>query len=765
MAVSDLVFTPSRSVAGAGTFDYSITPYFQGNYWVEIDIDGNGSYTDPVDRRIQQGADGSGAYETEFDGIDGEGNPIDECGQMRARIYYDRLGEIHVVQRDVEVRGGGIELIRQNGPGAPNDTIYWDDTQLDPNRQTTTPEPNGTAGIASTGGVHGWQRVAGAAPVSWGDARSIDDWTYVPITQGTGEIAIDGRCLSVTKTTDAISEAVQGDIATYTVSVANTGTGDYTEADPAIIVDDMTSLLDDATFNDDAVASDGSLTFADNKLTWTGPLPSGDTVTLTYSVTITNAGDHQMKNVVSVTPEQCLSGDARCTAITETPLPHIVPSKSSDPASGTTLAAGEELIYTLSFTNDGASAGPIDSTDDLTAVLDDADVTVEPVSDTSGITATRTGTSLRIIGDLAPNTTAHITYTVKVRGSSDRGDGQLRNILIPDDEVGGCTGTDCETQHKVGELDVWKTVDPASGTTVPAGEVLTYKLHFSNRGEAPMPVDHEDVLAGILDDADVTSAPVASDAALSASAITEGRFGVTGVLKPGQVVTVTYQVTVRADDARGDGVLANFLVPRGGDPVCDANNRTCTANPVGAVSVVKTSDPASGSAVTEGEQVTYTLTFMNTSPAGSSPAPVSFTDHMTDVLDDATFDGRPVSSAKSITASFADEKITINGELGQGETATVTYTVRVKSYVDQGNRRLGNVVAHTGMDPICVVGSKLCTQHDILSTTLSHTGGEGQMPIIVGATALFVLGSGAFVFARIRRRKTVQQLNNSTLLD
>lgn len=46
-------------------------------------------------------------------------------------------------------------------------------------------------------------------------------------------------------------------------------------------------------------------------------------------------------------------------------------------------------------------------------------------------------------------------------------------------------------------------------------------------------VDYTDLLAVVLDDADVTSAPVSSDPALTTSAITNGAFTITGALAAG----------------------------------------------------------------------------------------------------------------------------------------------------------------------------------------------------------------------------------------
>ena len=47
------------------------------------------------------------------------------------------------------------------------------------------------------------------------------------------------RRLRVTKTSDATAATRQGDTVTYTVTAENLGTGDYTAAEPAVVVDDL----------------------------------------------------------------------------------------------------------------------------------------------------------------------------------------------------------------------------------------------------------------------------------------------------------------------------------------------------------------------------------------------------------------------------------------------------------------------------------------------------------------------------------------------
>src|SRR5699024_2011036 len=55
LEVTDLTFTPAATGAAAGTFRYSLNTRFTGGYYLQVDVDGNGSYTDAVDRSIPLG--------------------------------------------------------------------------------------------------------------------------------------------------------------------------------------------------------------------------------------------------------------------------------------------------------------------------------------------------------------------------------------------------------------------------------------------------------------------------------------------------------------------------------------------------------------------------------------------------------------------------------------------------------------------------------------------------------------------------------------
>ena len=569
--------------------------------------------------------------------------------------------------------------------------------------------------------------------------------------------------LSVSK--DSTPEAVNiGDTVNYTITLTNDGQVDYSDTNPASWSDDLAGVLDDATWNDDAAASSGEVTLDGSNLSWSGPLAVGDEVTVTYSVTVTSSGDNVLENTVC-TPANG-TDDAECDTTT-TNLPYVVADKVSDPANGENVNAGDVVTYTLSWTNTGQAAGIVDSTDDLTEVLDDATVTSEPVSSSDAVTVTRTDGTLRVVGPIAAGETVTVTYQVTVNPDGERGDNRLENVLVPDVP---CLEDGCAPPpvvHPVGELVTWKSVDPATNTTVREGDELTYTLHFENTGNGPVAVDREDVVSGVLDDADITSGPTASADSLSVSEIADGRFSITGELAAGANETVTYTVQVKATEDRGDDRLANFLVPNGEEPpeVCEpveGQLPNCTVNPVSDIQVSKSSDPESGTEVAPGDDVTYTLTFTNRSQnPDAAAADVDYTDHMVDVLDDADLTAGPTASDASLTATLTGDQIRIVGAVASGETVTVTYTVTVKDYADQGNGELGNVVAQTGDAPVCVPGSDLCTEHPAEDPPGGgNTPGEpgGKLPVtggelswmIAGLAALLLTAGGALM---IRRKK------------
>ncbi|MBN8425511.1 DUF11 domain-containing protein [Microbacterium esteraromaticum] len=605
--VQNLMFTQDGDSALAGAFTYDLIN-FTGSYTLQIDADGDGSYDGPLDRKIALGGSGDETYV--WDGLDGADNPIDPFSTVvNARVQIDRTDEFHIVLADVEGVNDGMVFtqIRGNAPG--NAMLYWDDTQVDAATKTSLTSPiDGTAGVDSSTGAHGWSSNGGSNP--WGNMVAVDNWTYSPVDINQ-TITLSQPRLELVKSSDASAETRVGDEVTYTVTATNTGSADYTGAKPAVVFDDLSGVLDDAEYNADAVADrSGAMSYAEPLLSWAGALAVGESVELTYTVTVMAGGDGAVRNVAwqpddpqdAVTPACKENPDAtsdEVCAVEEWDLPKLTVQKTAD---RTELPGiGERVEYEVVVTNAGpgdyTAANPATFVDDLTEVLDDATFDSGTVVVSAGTVSFR-APELSWAGALASGESATVTYAVTYTGE---GDAVLENtVCVPASET--LAGADaCDLVTVPGAvLTQWKSVESSDSPAV-AGSVLTYALHFHNAGSAAAAVDSIDALAHVLDDAEVTAEPVAS-AGLTAARTGE-TIAITGTVASGEVATVTYQVTVKADGQRGDDIAANFLMTDDpsappvapATPECtpaDTDQPNCTVTPIESTPVPGEPTPA-----------------------------------------------------------------------------------------------------------------------------------------------------------------------------
>lgn len=582
--------------------------------------------------------------------------------------------------------------------------------------------------------------------------------------------------LTVEKTADTTAIPEVGQTVTYTVKATNEGKGTFTAADPAVVSDDLTGVLDDATFDQATLKADRdpAAEYAEPRITWTGALAPGETVTITYQVTYTGGGDHKLINVVfeddpdNPNPPACDPADENGLD-PETGKPcykHQIPAagltveKSVDPTDGAVVNAGEEVTYTITFGNNGEAAADVNQwIDDLSDVLDDAKLITGPTSSSDALSVSEVADGrFTVDGSVAVGETVTVTYTVKVLPDGERGNNALGNVFGKDPKPGPCDASDplC-TSNPIPEVTDSKSVDPETGSKVVPGQQLTYTLTFGNDGTGAGPVDRVDDLGHLLDDADVTGQPTSSDPALTVSKIENGRFTITGELKPGQTVTVTYTVTVRGMDDLGDGVLANFLLDPDQDPPeepeCEGDD--CTSNTVTRLRVSKSADPASGGKVEEGQRITYLLTFEN---EGTGDAEVDHTDHLAGVLDDADVIKSAKASDSALTVLDADDQYTVQGTLAAGQTVTVSYVVEVRAADDQGDGRLANFLTETGEEPPaeCTDGDPSCTEHEIdeppAGPELPDTGAPSALFALLSGLVLLAVGGVTVIRSRRRQR-------------
>ncbi|MBF4629595.1 hypothetical protein ITJ42_00005, partial [Clavibacter michiganensis subsp. phaseoli] len=277
-------------------------------------------------------------------------------------------------------------------------------------------------------------------------------------------------------------------------------------------------------------------------------------------------------------------------------------AKTSDPASGTDVAVGQTVSYSITFSNaNGTAPAQVDHTDDLTAVLDDATITGSPaVSSGTPLTIDPVAnTSFRISGAIPAGGQTTITYSVTINDPAT-GDRQLTNYVIPTGDAPPATcepaNTTCTT-HPVADLTIVKSVDPAGQEAYLAGEELTYSFLVTNSGNTTL--------------TDVTVNEGAFDGSGELGAITPASVA---SLAPDESATFTATYTLtQADVDRGSttNTATATGVPPTAPPVESPPSTVELPLPPGpALTIVKSADLDGISAV--GEVVTYSFVVTNT---------------------------------------------------------------------------------------------------------------------------------------------------------
>jgi uncharacterized repeat protein (TIGR01451 family) len=244
--------------------------------------------------------------------------------------------------------------------------------------------------------------------------------------------------LTIAQSAD-VTSVVPGGTVHYTITVTDSGQTSYPGA---TLTDSLTGVLDDATYNNDARATAGSVSFTTPNLTWTGALSSGQTATITYSVTVhssANAHDATLTDTVtSPTPgNNCPTGstDPHCSTTVTVAAPAPVATQSSIPAltiatsaDAASVVPGGTVHYTITVADTGRTAYPgATLTDPLTGVLDDATYNYDARA--SAGTVSFTTPNLTWTGALSSGQTATITYSVIAHSSADTGDATLTDTV------------------------------------------------------------------------------------------------------------------------------------------------------------------------------------------------------------------------------------------------------------------------------------------------------------------------------------------------
>jgi fimbrial isopeptide formation D2 family protein/uncharacterized repeat protein (TIGR01451 family) len=312
------------------------------------------------------------------------------------------------------------------------------------------------------------------------------------------------------------------------------------------------------------------------------------------------------------------------------------------------------------------------------------------------------------------------------------------------------------TVHSTPQYAFDKVSKPLTGTPVKAGQRIKYTLTGSNDGPIPLDsVEITDDLGGLLAYADVVdqswTATIRGVDGVPQPGVRGGTLTWKGELDVGQTVVVTYWVQVK-QNVQGvvlrNSAQSSATPPDGGAPLTP--EKVSTFHPVPGYEFTKTSDPASGTAVSRGQRITYTLDGVNTGP--TSLDPVTITDDLSQVLTHASIQGKPVAVVTSgdgavrtvAEPSVQGSSLRWSGPLEVGERVTVTYTVTVDD--DAPASTLVNVATSAatppGLDPIAPPPSR--TRHTVTAPGVapSPVPGVAASPAPVASASLPRTGAG-----------------------
>lgn len=120
---------------------------------------------------------------------------------------------------------------------------------------------------------------------------------------------------------------------------------------------------------------------------------------------------------------------------------------------------------------------------------------------------------------------------------------------------------------------VAKTANPAAGTTLSAGQKVTYTVTVTQRGSAPAVAAFSDDLTRVLDDAAYNGDATAD---IGTVTVAGSRLDWSGTVPVAGVAHITYSVTVKSPQQLGDGSLVNVVSSAG----CDDLAACTTTHPV-----------------------------------------------------------------------------------------------------------------------------------------------------------------------------------------
>lgn len=406
--------------------------------------------------------------------------------------------------------------------------------------------------------------------------------------------------LTLTKQVDKVT-AAPGDVVTYTLNYANTGSQNAT----AVSILDMLdpSLLYPAS------SSPGFYSSPDGPVFDLGTVAKHTSGSVSFTAQIDPniaAGTNVLNNSAQIWSTEVTTPVVSNTVSTTVNADYtlsLTKTASPDP-----VAPGGDILYTLTYSNTGNITSP-----DL--YLNDAVPTNTTfVSATDGGTETAGNVSW-YVGMLAPGTTLSTTLDVMVDPSVADGT-IISNTATLTDNANVNVSSSVDTTVTAAPAPIITLSKTASPDPVTAGNDLTYTIDFANIGTAeatnvvitdPIPtgttyVDASATNNGIFDGTQITW----NVGGLGAGATDSASFSVTTDPGLADGSSISNTVTLTSDQAtKTFDTTTSVVAPSTGSPILNLS-KDASANPVVA-----------------GQNLTYTLSYDNSGDADATNVVIS----------------------------------------------------------------------------------------------------------------------------------------------
>jgi len=420
-----------------------------------------------------------------------------------------------------------------------------------------------------------------------------------------------------------------GETVTFDIVLENTGTTDV-DALPLADTFDPTYL----DFISASVAPANELPAG--TLTWDdlGPLAAGDS--LTVSVTfeaIGNPAGHTTVNGAAVRGATDENGDDVPGVSDDEPIDITRPDVSivKALAEGQTprVIIGDTVTFDITVENTGDTTLTVVPVEDtfLSAYLEYADSSIAPSSVTPGVPETTVSWEDITLysGDIGPGETYTFSITLL---TIDVPDAVLTNsaaIVGAEDEYGDDPGDANEPEdfdvYDPTEVTLTKSADPAAGTILLPGDLITYTVAFGNATTVTFPStlvvdalsDAIEYVAGslVMERAGVETplTDVSGDDAGAYDPATRVIELDLGNLSPDETGTVSFTVRVGDLEYSRHGVRNFASLQSDGDPLSDSEP---VDHPVDPFDIIKTGQDVNGGKLAPGDEILWTITVTNT---------------------------------------------------------------------------------------------------------------------------------------------------------